>query len=146
MPTLATVSPKMSVEFLRILLYGPPGAGKTYFTGSFAEVEEAHPVLYLEIEGGPMSIRDQDVEMHQLTETSTIEVVRRIMREEPGRWKTVVLDSLTGYYGMLIGEIVSGRTSGTKPKDLVPELRDYLKATLAIRRHVRVLTLSLIHI
>src|SRR5688572_21297820 len=42
-----------------MMIYGPPGVGKTVLCGSAAEVIEMSPVLFVDVEGGTLSVSAQ---------------------------------------------------------------------------------------
>src|SRR3982750_820294 len=45
-------------RLFNMLVYGMPGVGKTVLAGSVTEIEEMAPVLFVDVEGGTMSIAD----------------------------------------------------------------------------------------
>src|SRR5690606_19997892 len=45
---------------LKMLLYGAYGAGKTVFAGTSQDVSQMRNVLYIDAEGGTLSLQDRD--------------------------------------------------------------------------------------
>ncbi len=137
-PVLEVTSVPEASPYLRMLIFGSTGAGKTYLCGTLCDLPEGAlkgPILYLAIEAGLTTIRERDVEVNKVKGTLTPEKVVTILEHDPTRWSVVVLDSLTGYYKMLLKAIMK---SDTRPgKDaLVPEQRDYQKARIVMDQQV----------
>jgi len=127
---------------LTMLVFGASGAGKTHLMGTLDTLPELWPILYLHREGGLRTIRHvQHFEVHEVTSTAVVETVRLELHENPKRWGAVVLDSSSGFYDLLLEELVRKACSERPSHDkLVPELRDYLKAKIVMSRYTRALT------
>lgn len=59
-------------RYLKMLVYGPPGAGKTTLFGSAADVPDMCDVLFVSIEGGELALEDND----RIKNVSGIDVIR----------------------------------------------------------------------
>jgi len=149
--TVQKVSERM--DWAKLLIYGVPGAGKTYLAGQAAEVERMSPVLFIDIEGGTKTIR----KLHPNVDVVRVQnVYDKQGRLRASAWKklqdvyedlrkgvhyqTVVVDSLTeaakvSMYSVL-EEAVKTTTNRDRDPD-VPEMRDWGKSGEQIRRFVR---------
>ncbi len=43
-------------KYLKLLVYGQPGSGKTYLAGTATKVPELSPVLFIDVEGGTKTL------------------------------------------------------------------------------------------
>jgi hypothetical protein len=140
-------------DWAKILIYGVPGAGKTYLAGEAASLEQMSPVLFIDIEGGTKTIRNlyPDVDVVRVQDVidpktgriktyawKKLQDVYEDIRKGV-KYKTIVVDSLTEaqkvsmYYAMA----ESIRTSGRERDPDVPEMRDWGKSGEQVRRFVR---------
>lgn len=93
-------TPRVEGTHLNLLVYGPPGVGKTTFAASAAKHPELSPVLFLNIEGGLLStvgtegVIATDVDSIEDLEKIFWELKQSIDRGEPIA-RTVVIDSGT---------------------------------------------------
>lgn len=55
--SLQVKTPSEIVDWLNFLMYGEPGAGKTYLSGTAEDHPDTSPVLYLDIDGGVTTLR-----------------------------------------------------------------------------------------
>ena len=65
--------PNLDSPYLKLMIYGAPGSGKTWTSATAAQCEEASPVLMLSAAGNPQSIRSLDkkpdiISLEQLTD------------------------------------------------------------------------------
>jgi len=99
--------------FLRMLVWGPPGAGKTYFVSSAQEVPAMQPVLFLNIDRGTMSIRKkQGITIVDIPSTPQADgwvefkqmVNYLLMTEHP--YNTIIIDSLDGLHKLIQDTII----------------------------------------
>ena len=124
--------PRITRELLRatksmILVYGGLGVGKTYFCGGALDYEELRPVFYVDTETGYRSIRSRieehydDVEVWSLNSLNEMTHVLPVLFKK-SRFKTVVFDSLTEYYALLMAAhmVVTKRD-----EDSTPTQQDY---------------------
>jgi phage nucleotide-binding protein len=91
-------TPEDAIPYLNLLVYGEPGAGKTYLAATAQDHEDTRPILFLDIEGGTTTIRKRkDVDVIQVRSMSQIESVYAELRKEGSNpyYSTVILDSLT---------------------------------------------------
>lgn len=80
-----------------MLVYGDPGVGKTVLAGSAQEVEAMRPVLFVDIEGGTLSIRERypDVDAVRITNWNDLGALYDELRKGKTGYKTIVIDSIT---------------------------------------------------
>lgn len=83
-------------EFINMMIYSKPGAGKTYFIGTAMDSIETRPLLILDIDGGAMTLRKRpDVDVVQLR--SRDEVVfwhdKLLNQNDVLGYKTVAIDT-----------------------------------------------------
>lgn len=89
------------------LVYAEYGVGKTVFGGSADVVEELSPVLFLDIEGGTLSLKATypNVDVIRITEPSQVDSIYKDLRSDRHGYKTVVFDSLTEFQKLLLRHI-----------------------------------------
>ena len=86
---------------LTVNVYGRSGTGKTTLACTFPK-----PLLLAGSEDGTQSVRNVDgVDFVMLTASSDLSVLTDYARDE-GRYKTVVLDTLGGYYDLALKEVL----------------------------------------
>jgi len=84
-----TSTKDMQIDYAKVVVYGPPGAGKTIFGATFPDA------LILSAESGLLSVRDQDIDVWEVKTWEDIEEAFRYLHTEDHGYKTVVLDSLS---------------------------------------------------
>src|SRR5664279_4519692 len=82
-----TSTKDMQIDYAKVVVYGPPGAGKTTFGATFPDT------LILSAESGLLSVRDQDIDVWEVGTWEDIEEAFRYLHTEKHNYKTVVLDS-----------------------------------------------------
>lgn len=113
---------------IKALIYGPSGAGKTYFTGT------AEKTLYASAEGGLLSIKDKMPEFVEIKSLRDLREVYQFLSQSGHKYETLVIDSITEINEIIKAEIETktGHTMqlqdwGTLSKnirDIFRQLRD----------------------
>lgn len=132
------------VSTFNMLIYGDPGVGKTRLAGSASVVEDLSPVLFVDVEGGTMSLQRtyplvETVRVNKWDELQTI--YNELYRGTHG-YKTVVLDSLSEIQEQSMLQImdelaITGRPSGGEVDIDIPAMREWGKNRTQTRKFVR---------
>lgn len=131
--------PASSLQSLKFLVHAPPGIGKTWLAGTAADEPTMRPVLFIDTEGGTLTIRGKDVQIVNVKSYVDMVKVIKWLRENPDKFKTVVLDSLTEFQKIVMQEIIRAEVANSpRARDPeVPEQRDWQKSHERIRKVVR---------
>lgn len=139
-------------HFLKVLIYGVPGAGKTVLAGSASEVEAMQPVLYVDVEGGTLSIAERYPKLQRVRVKDDFDASGRLkatawdqlwaiyeaLKRGEGGYATVVVDNLSEAYQLAMRDTMNERVSENANLDEdVPDLRAYGKTGSQVRRWVR---------
>ena len=126
-------------SLVNMLIYGEPGVGKTILAGSASEIEAMGPVLFIDIEGGTMSLRNKfpNVDVVRVSNwTDMLKVYNDL--QSSNHYRTVVLDSLTEIQKFSMYHIMKDLIEGDPDRDPdVPGLREWGKNSEQVRRFVR---------
>jgi hypothetical protein len=137
---------------MNLLIYGKPGVGKTYLAASADWVPEMRPVMYLNIEGGDMTLRHAAPDIRKIPEEGSLNwlqleaVYDQLARQcyngpNPGEFvpRTVILDTLTELQKMNMNFIMTQLVDAEPDKyDIdVPDIRRWGKNGEQIRKWVR---------
>jgi phage nucleotide-binding protein len=131
-----------AVEFINMMVYGDPGVGKTTLMGSAVEVPELQPVLFIDIEGGVLSLRKRypQAKRVRLKSWTDMQSVYDDLRRGKTEFKTVIVDTLTETQKFSMLEIMKQVVVKDSERDSeVPSIREWGKNGEQIRRLVRAL-------
>jgi phage nucleotide-binding protein len=79
-----------------MMVYGEPGAGKTYFGGTAAGHPELSPILLVDVEGGALTLRGKNVDVIQARTMKQVqEIQNALVKQTEPYYKTVFIDSGT---------------------------------------------------
>jgi hypothetical protein len=127
-------------RLFNMLVYGMPGVGKTVLAGSVTEIEEMAPVLFVDVEGGTMSIADAypDTEVVRATSFNQLQGLYAELYKGRSGYKTIVIDSLSEMQKFSMGTIMKDVVNQDSTRDPeVPSVREWGKNGEQIRRMVR---------
>lgn len=167
-PAFKIETPDTTATYIKALIYGPYGAGKTTFAASAVDVPEMQRVLFIDAESGSMSLSGLDLDVIRINKYSQIARIYEFLRlhvryrdsndneklmelqtrfrggtgkEEPKRYNTVVIDSLTEVqkycmYSLLNIEFSSGNVRLDNVVD-TPQFKEWGEAAEMIRLLIR---------
>jgi len=84
-----TSTKDMALDYAKVVLYGPPGSGKTTMGATFPSV------LVLSAESGLLSVRDKAIDVWTINGWEDLEEAYEFLRKGGHGYKSVVIDSLT---------------------------------------------------
>ena len=115
--------------FVKCLIYGMPGVGKTVLSASAQRVPDLSPVLFVDIDKGTMSIRDEegDIDLLEIDEWKQINPALDVLLRGGHGYKTLIIDSITELQKIEM----EARNSG------IPSIQDWQGSGIEIRRVIR---------
>lgn len=126
--------------FLKMLVYGDNGVGKTVFAASAEDCDACKEVLFVNVEGGTLSISDRkDLDVWDVMKFNDIKEVLTYLQEAEHKYRTVIIDSVTELQlrglDMVVAEAWAAPARG-KPRTNEDEIRleDYGTNTKQIRK------------
>lgn len=146
-PKPEILTPRIALARMNVLFYGPQGIGKTKLAGEAQDIPEMAPVLYLNIEGGAMTLAGRkDISFVTVTSTKQLEqVFWALAHKAPGydQFKTVIIDSISELQTIALEEINArvieiDKSKGRNPRepdDIYQD--DYGVATVRLKRLLR---------
>jgi len=129
------------IDRINMLLYGEAGVGKTWLAGSASAVPTMRNVLYLDAEGGSVTLREwPEVEMLRCTAWQDYTSVYHALKAGGHGYQTVVLDSLSEINEQnreqVMVEMKADPENESRDAD-VPSLREWGKMQVRLLRLIR---------
>ena len=116
-------------RFIKSMIYGMPGVGKTVLAASAQRVPDMSPVLFIDVDKGTMSIRDEDgaIDLLEIDSWNQVTPALGVLQRGKHKYKTLVLDSITELQKLEIED----RNSG------IPSIQDWQGSGIEIRKMLR---------
>lgn len=139
---------KATRQYLKVLLYAPPGTGKTYLAGTAQDVEAMQNVIFVDVEAGAMSLSHRDdidiVRVHSYSQFSKVydflrmhcryrdaddmenltKLNQRFGADPEKEYHTVVIDSLTEVQKQLMYMLL-GMDVGSANLEMIPQTPEF---------------------
>jgi len=139
-PLADQVKPPDALSYLNLLIYGHPGAGKTYLAGTAEDHPMTSPVLVLDVEGGTVTLRKRKgIDVIQVRSPQHMKEIHDELRvNNNGHYKTVVIDSITELQKLDMREVMREMLQKRPDRDPdVPDKREWGISGEHIRRIIR---------
>jgi len=126
-------------HLIKMLIYGPPGVGKTTLATSAHEDSRSSPVLVFNIEGGLLSISNKGVDVFDYKNWSNVNDLLRFLVSDANKYKTLVVDSLSELQVKNLEQVVDTAVKGSNRRKSQDDIwqDDYGTSTNQMRRFVR---------
>ena len=132
-----------SLRYLKALVFGPPGQGKTHLLGTAEADERLSPMLILDFEGGMGSLAGLDVAVAPIRSWDDFDEVYENLAEgnvvdgfDYGAVRSVGVDSISEVHIFALLDILNKQGASRQDPELL-EMRDYGKASVQMRRLLR---------
>jgi hypothetical protein len=144
-PTVLGKFPILQVQGMEkninMLIYAESGVGKTVLCGSAAAVSEMGPVLFIDVEGGTMSLMDfyPNVQVIRIQSWNDMQRLVKLIAKGDHGYNTIVIDSLSECSKLSMQNVMDVEVA-TSSRDIdpdVPEIRHWGKNIEQMRRFVR---------
>lgn len=138
---LEIVKPGTSSRYLKLLVYGRPGVGKTKLLGTAADDPATFPLL-LDVEAGTMTLAGHHspdiVPIRTWSQFNDVYNYLTTEAEKAAKYKTIGFDSLTEMRKMQLGEVMRTVAATNASRDVdVPSQHEYTKVSGQIQKLVR---------
>jgi len=82
-------------QYVKALIHGPAGSGKTRFCGTAQLDERTYPTAFLNFESGDQTLSGLDIDVFDIVDFSTYDDVYKILSDPKTKYKSACIDSLT---------------------------------------------------
>ena len=115
------ITPQIFTNKMNILIYGDPGAGKTYLAGTAQDVPEMADVHVFNIDGGIMTLASRGdihaTDIHSVNDLEQ-ELFRIVNKDEKyANTKTVVIDNITELQTLALENLTTQEFANRKKKN-----------------------------
>lgn len=145
---MATVIKPGDRRFAKVLIFAPPGNGKTYFLGTAQADERTAPMLLLDFEGGHETLAGLDIDVVEIRGWDDYNEVFEVLESgehwtmegsslaEGETYKSLGIDSVSETHVWALLQILDAKGESRKEPDLI-QLDDYNVGTTQMRRLLR---------
>lgn len=124
-------------RYARVLIYGPPGRGKTVFLGTAQFDARTRPILILDFEGGSSSLVGLDVDVLTVTSWAGYERAYEYLASGKHPYKSIGIDSISETYRFSMLNVLKSRPAEVRADPDILTLQDWGKVQTQMRRFLR---------
>lgn len=132
---LPTITRPEVIRFVKALIYGPSGHGKTRFLGTALDDERTNPMMFLDYEGGTSTLVGKPMDIVRIRDWQDYNEVYAYLKNGDHPYKSVGLDSISETHIFALFQIIEADVRRKNP-DLI-EQGDYGIASVQMRRLLR---------
>jgi len=138
-PVIQPVKPSQR-RFLKTLVVGDVGVGKTRFVGSAQQDPRTSPLLILDFEGGTSSLVGIDVDILPIRTWEDYEAAYDYILDHPNTYRSVAIDSVTETHVFALLNILEEEADDRRTRGQATDVlqqSDYGRALVQMRRLLR---------
>jgi len=145
-PQIHIYKPKITDYLIKMLLYGPPGVGKTTMAATADLHELTQQVLMVNIEGGLLSIADAQAaglpdipDVTDLEDYAQLDKIFWFLAKGKHPYRTVAIDTLSELQMINLEGVVASQVSSNSKRTDIDDIwqDDYGRSTSQLRRVLR---------
>lgn len=130
------ISKPDAVTKAKVLVFSPPGHGKTYFLGTADDDERTSPCLFLDFEGGLQTLVGRDIDVATIRDWSDYNEAYALLADPKSPYKSVAIDSISETNIFALLKILEDDKIKRPDPDLAGQ-QDYGKSLVQMRRFIR---------
>lgn len=123
-------------RFLKTLIFGPAGHGKTYFLGTAQEDPRTSPMLLLDFEGGEETLAGLDIDVAPIRGWEDYNEAYEILSDPDCEYNSVGIDSISETHIWALLSRIEDKADSRAEPDLI-EMGDYGVVSTQLRRLLR---------
>lgn len=136
------VSVPDQTSYINAIIYGMSGVGKTYMCGTAEDYSGSAPALFMDVEGGTLSLHGRGIEVTRPKVWKDLQVIYDYFRNENTKYKCLIIDSLTEIQRKIsLGDLLGDTSDNDHYADLGSTKsagrQEWLKTGDQMRRYIR---------
>lgn len=139
MPPIKRLDIRKPAELLvaKVLIYGDPGVGKTYFLGTSQADARTSPMLLLDFEGGTSTLAGLDIDVVQVRDWKDYRDAHNFLSAGDHGYKSIAIDSVSETHWFALQNLMELRDVDSRKIPDVTDQSEYGQALVQLRRFLR---------